>query len=194
MREFPEDCDSILIIMESKYRVISKDTKFYKTSTNPLDKRLDLMAYFLSTIQTLQEMQIDFQRIKNICIVIASEYVRPKNRLQAWFKKLLPNLINTKLSAVFLKALDKKINKKGHVDGFLAKVITNKKETYGFGYGIDILECGICKLFSKHNAGEFSPVLCEVDKITSGFAGLELIREGTIANGAEKCDFRFKKK
>ncbi len=152
------------------------------------------MAYFLATIQTLEEKQTDFQIIKTVCIEIALDYVRPKNRFQKSLKKLPPKLINTKLSSLVLKVMDKKLSKKGHEDGFLAKIITDKKETFGFGYGIDILECGICKLFNKHNAQQYTPILCEVDKITSSLAGLELIRKGTIANGADKCDFRFKKK
>lgn len=57
----------------------------------------------------------------------------------------------------------------------------------------DILECGICKLFKKHNYEKYSSILCEVDEITSRLAGLKLIRTGTIALGAKKCDFRFKK-
>lgn len=72
-------------------------------------------------------------------------------------------------------------------------LIQIKKETYGFGYGIDILDCGICKLFSKHNYSKYAAILCEVDEITSALAGLKLIRSGTIANGAKKCDFRFRK-
>ncbi|WP_373549566.1 L-2-amino-thiazoline-4-carboxylic acid hydrolase [Haliscomenobacter sp.] len=81
----------------------------------------------------------------------------------------------------------------GHPDGFLANIITDKAETYGFGYGVDILECGICKLFKKHNYQRYASILCEVDEITSKLAGLQLIRSGTIANGAKKCDFRYKK-
>ena len=72
-------------------------------------------------------------------------------------------------------------------------MITDKKDTYDLGYGIDILECGICKLFQKHDAAKYASILCEVDKVTSGLAGLELIRTGTIALGATKCDFRFRK-
>jgi hypothetical protein len=90
--------------------------------------------------------------------------------------------------------LDKKINAKGHPEGFLAKVITDKNETYGLGYGIDILECGICKLFVKNSAQKYTSILCEVDRITSTLAGLDLVRSGTLAGGAEKCDFRFKLK
>lgn len=193
-KRFPELCDSIILNADKRYFQISKDTDFSKSSSNPLDKRLDLMAYFLATIQSLQEQQLDFQSIEKVCTEIATEYVRPKNTLQKWFKKLPPKLINTKLSSLFLKMMYKKINTKGHQDGFLAKVVTDKKDTYGFGYGIDILECGICKLFDKHRAGKYTPILCEVDKITSNLAGIELVRKGTIANGADKCDFRFKKK
>lgn len=95
---------------------------------------------------------------------------------------------------LILKAMDKKISTKGHDDGFLAKLVTSKQETYGFGYGLDIIECGICKLFAKYDAQTYASILCEIDKITSELAGLELVRTGTIANGAAKCDFRFKKK
>lgn len=40
---------------------------------------------------------------------------------------------------------------------------------------------------------KFTPILCEVDFMTSNMAGLQLIRSGTIATGAKICDFRFKK-
>lgn len=82
---------------------------------------------------------------------------------------------------------------KGHPDGFRVNMLTDKAETLGFGYGFDIMECGICKLFKKHNYQKYTPILCEVDHITSNLAGLTLIRTGTIANGATTCDFRFKK-
>ena len=59
--------------------------------------------------------------------------------------------------------------------------------------GCDILECGICKLFARHGFSKYASLLCEVDYITSTRAGLQLVRTGTIANGAERCDFRFKR-
>lgn len=191
--ELPELTHSILLETDNQYLFISKDSNFSKSSSNPLDKRLDLMAYLLALIQTLENNKIDFEQIRKVCIEIATEYVRPKNKFQNWLKKLPIRLINTKLASQLLKVMNKKISKKGHEDGFLAKVITDKQDTYGFGYGIDILECGVCKLFNKHKAEKYTSILCEVDKITSNLAGLELVRKGTIANGADKCDFRFKK-
>jgi hypothetical protein len=121
------------------------------------------------------------------------EYVRPKNKIQLFLKRLPAKLTNTWLTTIFLKLFDKQISKKAHPEGFRAKIITDKKETFGLGYGFDILECGICKLFKKHNYEQYAAILCEVDEITSHLAGLKLIRTGTIALGARKCDFRFKK-
>lgn len=109
-------------------------------------------------------------------------------------KKTSPKAYRYTIGPFVPKKDAQKISRKWHEDGFRAELITDKEETYGLGYGIDILECGICKLFSKHHAQAYTPILCEVDKITSNLAGLELIRKGTIANGADKCDFRFKKK
>jgi hypothetical protein len=86
------------------------------------------------------------------------------------------------------------VKNKAHPDGFAVDIITDPKETFGLGYGFDIIECGICKLFTKHRAGNYTKILCEVDHLTSSLAGLDLIRTGTIANGATKCDFRFKQK
>jgi hypothetical protein len=122
---------------------------------------------------------------------VVTEFVRPKNKMQLYIKKLIPRLINTWLAQRLLKILNQKISKNQNPEDFIANIITDKEETFGLGYGIDILECGICKLFQKHNYYRYSSILCEVDEITSALAGLKLVRTGTIANGAKKCDFRF---
>ena len=108
-----------------------------------------------------------------------------------FLKKLPPKLINFKIAKPALRMLAKKVGTKGHPDGFVANMIFDKQETYGLGYGVDIHECGICKLFNKHGYNKYAPILCEVDEVTSNLAGLKLIRSGTIANGASKCDFRY---
>jgi len=179
--------------LDKNLRNISKDTHFAKKSSNPIDKRLDFCACFLALVKTLDEQGESFENIRKICLEIVIEYVRPKNKIQQFLKRLPVKLINTSLAKLFIKALNKKVSHKGHPDGFLARIITDKNETYGFGYGIDILECGICKLFQKHHYQKYASILCEVDEITSGLAGLKMIRSGTIALGAKKCDFRYEK-
>lgn len=190
---YPNEFDIVIANTDKHYKNISTDTTFAKTSTNPLDKRLDFSSYFLALIITLDEQGETFDTIRNICLEIVIEYVKPKNKVQEFFKRLLPKLTNTWFGQIIIKSFHKRISVNSNADGFKANVITDKEETFGLGYGIDIIECGICKLFKKHNYQNYSTILCEVDAITSGLAGLKLIRTGTIANGAIKCDFRFKK-
>jgi hypothetical protein len=190
---YPGLSGQITARLDDHFISISADTKFASSSANPIDKRLDFCAYFLALIKTLDEQGETFETIRRICLEIVIAYVKPKNKLQQFLKRLPAKLVNSWLAKPFLKALHKRVSQRSHPDGFVANIITEKNETYGFGYGIDIVECGICKLFQKHHYKQYASILCEVDAVTSSLAGLQLIRTGTIALGASKCDFRFKK-
>jgi hypothetical protein len=190
-RHFPVKARAIVLNTDSYYFTLLPDISFAKHSPNPIDKRLDVSAYFLALMKTLHEQGESFETIRRICLEIAADYVRPKNPWQKFLKRLPRRLVNTWLAGVILKSLGKRALTKGNPEGFVANIITDKNETYGLGYGIDILECGICKLYKKHGYEKYASILCEVDKITSSLAGLKLIRTGTIALGASKCDFRF---
>ncbi len=193
-KNFPGHSSDIISAVDGHYKIISGDTAFAARSNNPIDKRLDFCAYFLALIKTLDEQGEAFETTKKVCLEIVTGYVRPKNKLQQFLKRVPAKLVDTWLASVFLKKFSKKISKNSNADGFIATIITDKKETFGLGYGIDIIECGICKLFKKHNYQKYSSILCEVDAITSDIAGLQLIRNGTIALGAKKCDFRWERK
>ena len=193
-KNFPGIANGIMDTADRHYRVISVDTAFAGRSKNPIDKRLDFCAYFLALIKTLDEQGESFETTRKICLEVVTEYVKPKNKFQQLLKKLPAKLVNTWLSTYFIKKFNKRVSTNSNPDGFIANIITDKKETLGLGYGVDILECGICKLFNKHNYQKYSSILCEVDALTSDLAGLKLVRNGTIALGAKKCDFRWERK
>jgi hypothetical protein len=62
-----------------------------------------------------------------------------------------------------------------------------------FDYGIDVKECGVCKFFHAQGADELTPYMCRLDFALSKALGWGLDRTTTIAEGGEKCDFRFKR-
>jgi len=191
-QHYPADGEQLCASIEAQYNVLAPEVVFAKTSPNPMDRRLDFTAYFLATIQVLEQRGEGFEQIRSICLEIAHAYVRPKNGFQAWLKRLPVKLIGSPLGKLLVRFMEKKTTKLGHPDGFRVKILTDPAETFGLGYGIDVLECGICKLFQKHGASKYVGILCEVDKLTSSLAGLELVRSDTIANGARCCDFRWK--
>jgi hypothetical protein len=190
---YPESAVQIKHATELHYTIIAKDIAFAKRSPNPIDRRLDFCAYFLSLIKVLEERGEQYEAIRKICLDITIEMVRPKNKLSFFGRKIFPQLTNTWLGRVMIKVLQRKAILIPDPLSFKALVITDPNETFGLGYGIDILECGICKLFQKHEMGRYAKILCEVDEITTAHAGLQLIRTGTIANGAPKCDFRYRR-
>lgn len=188
----PADSRKLLQQIEVRFKTIEVDISFAKKSSNPMDKRLEFIGYFLAFIQALAAYGQNYDQIRNISLEVAYEFVKPKNKLQLWLKKLPMKLVDFWLAQKLLSRLNKKLQKRGHADGFVAEIITDKAQTLGIGYGINILECGVCKLFNKHDAAKYTPILCDVDKITTEFAGLEMVRSGTISLGAPICDFRYK--
>lgn len=191
-RRYPDAFPKMRAGIDTRYRALSPDIAFARKSSNPVDRRLDFCAYFLATIQILEARGAHFDEIREVCLAVTESYVRPANAWQGWLKRLPGKLIGTFWMRLPVRIMAAKTSKKGHPDGFLVRIVTHPAETHGLGYGMDILECGIVNFFRKHGAAHYVPILCEVDRLTSSLAGLELLREGTIANGAPKCDFRFK--
>lgn len=62
-----------------------------------------------------------------------------------------------------------------------------------FDFGMDFIECGVCKFFHSQGADEFTRFACLTDFPMSKFTGSGLVRTMTLAEGAEKCDFRYKR-
>lgn len=191
LTHYPQEANEIIAKMYRLYPEIYDVS--LATSKNPIDKRLSFSAYFLAMIQSLDEKGESYEQIRRVCLEVAYDFVQPKNTFQALIKKWPSYFIQTWLGKLLIQNLKKEAEKPGHPDGFVARIITEKNATHGLGYGIDILECGICKQFQKRNYQRFTSILCEVDHMTTSLAGLEMIRQGTIALGAEFCDFRYKK-
>jgi len=62
-----------------------------------------------------------------------------------------------------------------------------------FDFGVDYIECAGCSFLEKQGASELAPYLCNIDILYSEAYGWGLIRNYTLAQGHDKCDFRFKK-
>ena len=62
-----------------------------------------------------------------------------------------------------------------------------------FDSGTDMKECAIVKFLHAQGADELARYMCRVDFATSITFGMGLIRTMTLAEGDEKCDFRYKR-
>jgi hypothetical protein len=62
-----------------------------------------------------------------------------------------------------------------------------------FDYGVDYTECASVKFLRAQGAPELAPYLSAADILYSQALGWGLQRTTTLAEGGEKCDFRFKR-
>lgn len=189
---YPTLASTLIPQIESNFQRLLPEVAFASNSSNPIDRRLVFCAYFLATIQALEAHAAPYEEIRALCLRITEAYVQPRNRLQRIFRRLPGLLLRTPLTKLLAAIMRRKTQHLAHPNGFLVQILTAPEQTNNLGYAFNILECGIVKLFRNHNAARYAPILCEVDHLTSSFAGLELIRQGTIANGAPLCDFRFR--
>jgi len=191
-RRYPAEFAVLWAEIGDRHRRLAPDIAFARRSANPMDRRLEFCAFFLATIQALENRHAGFDEIRATCLAITIEYVRPKTAWQRWRKALPGKFLRTPLRHWATRFIRARTGRLGHPDGFLVQVVTAPAETHGLGFGFDILECGVVKLFAKHGARQYVPILCQVDELTSAMAGLELVRDSTLGLGAPKCDFRFR--
>lgn len=74
-------------------------------------------------------------------------------------------------------------------DDWVFEVIEGDGQTFGFG--VDYTECGIVKYLAQQGASELAPYLCWLDYPMCTAMRVKLIRTETIAQGSERCNFRF---
>ena len=112
--------------------------------------------------------------------------------------KQFPKIKRWLLARYMFSSLVKKITRKRAEKGQQIKtgdfevryVIGDGKE---FDFGVDYVACGNYKFVLDQGAEEFAPYVCMSDIALSNALGWGLIRTETLADGCERCDFRFKK-
>jgi hypothetical protein len=60
--------------------------------------------------------------------------------------------------------------------------------------GVDYSECGIVKYLAREGAPELAPYLCWIDYPMFAAMHVRLDRTETIAQGGQRCDFRFSRR
>lgn len=61
-----------------------------------------------------------------------------------------------------------------------------------FDYGVDYVECAVWSFLQQQGSPELAPYICALDRIYSEAFAWGLARTSTLAEGGDRCDFRFK--
>lgn len=154
---------------------------------NPLTENLLASAWFLALAQPLRQRNWSDDQIGDLIYRIAEVWVASSPRWVAW---LQGKLARTPLVKFLLKRVSRQSQQRRYAADFVVQFVEGNGRNFDFG--LDFTECGICKLFQAEGAAGLAKHMCRIDYLTTSFRGIQLIRNGTIANGASKCDFRYK--
>jgi len=104
---------------------------------------------------------------------------------------LLGRLIHSPLGKSRLKKMAEESQARRYPGGWVAVYVEGDGEAFDFG--IDYTECGLVKFFHQQGADELTPYLCLLDYVQQRAMDTGFFRSTTLAEGAEKCDFRWKR-
>ncbi|MCK5062235.1 L-2-amino-thiazoline-4-carboxylic acid hydrolase [Candidatus Parcubacteria bacterium] len=180
--------DIIIRETRQKYESLIPELPYIGGSKNPLTESLMVSARALALYKVMKNHNKTANEIGKII------YEAEKLRL-AMYPKLLRCIVGrlmfTRIFINKMKKLAAKSRKRQYKGDWVSKVVDGDNEN--FDIGIDYTECGICKFYHVQNADEFTKYICSLDFLMSRACYLGLARTMTIAEGFEKCDFRWKK-
>ncbi len=180
------EVDSILAKSKEEYEKILPDIPYIGGFQNKLTNHLQNSAEVLAYIRVLERYHLTEKEIGEI--------------LYKFFKKLFHKklwLIQSISKISFKNKLFRKILYKwvGNMNRFHhyeyswhSEII--EPEGDEFIFGLNVLECGICKYYNREHAGKYIKYLCLADYPMVESFGLHLTRTKTIAITDDVCDCR----
>ena len=180
---------SIALLEETKqaYESLRPEIPYIGGEENMFTEWLNYGAYYLAMYRALSAHGHSVNDVGTLIFEtyeVMADY--PK-----WFLGIVGRFKYSKKYEEKLKSAAIASKKRKYPGDFVSSFIEGDGEN--FDYGLDILECGICKLYRAQDAERLSRYMCLSDYVISKAFKRGLVRYQTIAEGAEKCDFRYKK-
>jgi len=144
-------------------------------------------AWILAIVFPLEQEGLNVREIGKIIYGILEKYFKSKP-FSNWWNGLLM------CSKFMIKKRKKSCENpqfQKYPEGWVEKFVEG--DGRNFDYGIDITDCGLYKLFKKHDAEKYLYYICLGDYPMYKSYGIGFTRTQTIANGAKICNFRYKK-
>ena len=171
----------------TEYRILYKNMPYIGGKENIFSEWLVYGVYYLGVYKVLKNSGLS---LEDIGIIVYKTYEVMADHPK-WILRIVGHFKYGQKYLEKLKKAAEESHKRRYPGDWVCTFIEGDGEAYDFGF--DIMECGICKFYQANGASEFSPYMCLSDYVVSKAFDRGLVRHKTIAEGAEKCDFRYKK-
>lgn len=139
----------------------------------------------MAILKLLQQHGLPFDKARVVSDAIMQREI---DRVPAWVRRLSGWFLFTKMAQNMTGRYAKQGANAGPDDYKMDYVPGD-----GGTFGINITQCAVCRLAQKHDMRDMMPAICGVDSLLSDAMGWGLRRTETIASGAKRCDFVFRK-
>jgi hypothetical protein len=173
--------------IRQEYEALTPEVPYIGGEENMFTEWLTYGVYYLAVYRILKA---EGQSVEEVGKIIFDTFQTMAD-YPKWLLRLVGSLKYNKQYVSQLKEAVAKTQERRYPGDWVAMFIEGDGEK--FDYGIDITECGICKFYREQGANELTPYLCLSDCVVSEAFDRGLVRYKTLAEGAEVCDFRYKK-
>jgi hypothetical protein len=188
MTRFPADeVEHIIPQMQDEFRRLLPRLPYIGGKQNPLTTNLVACSWFLALYRVLQPRGLSDDEIGDLVYRVAEEWVKSSPR---WLGRLQCLLVKTPFLRLVFGRISRQSQQRKYPGDFVVHFVPG--DGRHFDFGLDFTGCAIHKFFQAEQAGHFAKYMWRIDYLTTSLKGIELIRTGTIANEADKCDFRYK--
>lgn len=178
--------DTLQVAIQATYEELTDRAPYIGGEANPFTEWLDYGAYYLAVYRVLQANEVPL----DVSGRLVYEIFEAQAAYPAWLMRTIGRM---KYGPGYIKRLKPAVaatQERRYPGDWVAAWVEGDGENFDFG--LDITECGICKLYAQEGAPELAPYLCLSDEVGSRAMGRGLVRHTTVAEGGDVCDFRFK--
>jgi hypothetical protein len=183
-----EGLDAAIAETREEYETVIDRLPWIGGSANPRSFSLYGSAFWLALWRVLEPRGLTLDEAPELfCEMFRTYWSRYPRVLRRLYGRIRMGPTNQKKVRRLALASQARKNPDDYVSQFVPG------EPGHFDYGIEFVECAIIKFLRAEGAQELAPVLCELDWPHAELLGIELIRTTTLAQGGERCDFRFRR-
>jgi len=183
-----EGLDAMVAETRAEYEAVIDRLPWIGGSANPRSFSLYGSAFWLALWRVLEPRGLTLDEARGLfCEIFKAYWSRYPRVLAHLYGRVRMGPANQKKVRRLALASQERTNPDDYVSRFVPG------EPGRFDFGIDFVECAIIKFLRAEGAEELAPVLCELDWPHTELIGIELMRTTTLAEGGERCDFRFRR-
>jgi hypothetical protein len=183
-----DSSERIQNLAQARFEEIIPEIPYVGGRKNQFSEELETSAMSLALYFVLKEKSLTTEEIGKINYEI---FVAIYNKTPGYILSFMKRFIFSRFSKRRLRQASERSQRREYPDDWVVEYLDGKDND--FDIGLDFTHCALCRLYETQGAFEFAKYMCLIDYIPSKMIDSGLERSSTIAEGAERCDFRYKK-